>query len=478
MCFKSVSFRNILLFLASWSIFCHGYFLRNSIAPITDVLEHDLHTTAGGVGILGSSIHFCYFMPQIPYGILLNFVSAKYVMPISAIILSIAMLMFSFTTNIIYGSIILSLGGLACAPAWLCFVQMVDDIFTRSQVPFAIGIQMTLTYTFLFVGNYIQAYIYTNYGEWRITFIVLAIGSFISAIIFSLLTVCNRETHHFKEYDNEQDFNEISLKKMKYSTTDQTKLLSNSKFEIENNYKMKLKEIGNSLKIATCFKWNWILSLWGFSGLVLVNAFIGMWFISYMMIKYSYSRSTAALISGSFYLMRATSAPIIGTLAMRSGKRVRFLIIGSLCWLCTIVIIYWLDNDVYIGFVIGLNIISGLGGGAWGIMWTLQREYNAYYKCKDTAAGLVNTLQNSSGFIGQLFIGEMLDLCWSLRDGKIGDDGDRIYTVQDYNYALIIIPVVIGLAIFSACILKETNAQNLDFSHLEHRHKTHEIVTK
>ena len=38
------------------------------------------------------------------------------------------------------------------------------------------------------------------------------------------------------------------------------------------------------------------------------------------------------------------------------------------------------------------------------------------------------------------------------------------YTTADFDYALIIIPVVIGCAILSALSLKETNAQNLDYS--------------
>ena len=139
--------------------------------------------------------------------------------------------------------------------------------------------------------------------------------------------------------------------------------------------------------------------------------------------------------------------------------------IGSMLWICSVVIIYGLQADEnVIAIVVTLNLIAGIGGGTWGLLWALQREYNAYYKCKETAAGLVNTLQNSAGFVGQLFIGEMLDIAWKARSGDTNEDGDRVYNTGDYDFALIIIPIVVGGAIISALLLKETNAENLDYS--------------
>ena len=480
------------IFFSAWSTFFFGYFIRNSISPIVDVLEGDLNTTATGVGILGSFIHLFYFSPQIPYGILLQFVPGKYVMPISSLLLGVSCLLFSYSNNVTYATITLSLTGLSTAPAWLCFVRIIDDLFTRQQVPFAIGVQMLLTYSGLFLANYIQAQIYQTTNQWRIVFQMVAIGCWITGVLLFLFIYINDQ--RLKKLNPKalmkngrevsMSAHELAQYKRSVSTdNDKTRLLSknsSSSFngEVKLSKKAKLAEMKTAFKRGFTLKLNWILSLWGYAGLSLVNGFIGLWFISYLMTKYGYERENSALISGSFYLMRAVSAPIYGRLAMKFSRRKIFLTVGSLLWICTLIIIYVFDSDIWIGAVIILNLISGVGAGSWGIMWALQREYNAYYNCKDMSAGLVNTIINASGFVTQLFIGEMLDIRWKIRGGEFDEEeGIRIYTTNDYQYALLILPVVILIAIISAMSLKETYGNNLDYSQFDKNKDENEDVT-
>ena len=85
------------------------------------------------------------------------------------------------------------------------------------------------------------------------------------------------------------------------------------------------------------------------------------------------------------------------------------------------------------------------------------------------AAGLVNTLINAAGFVTQLLIGEVLDIRWVLRDGDVDENGVREYTTGDYDYALLVLPAVVFLALVSALLLKETNGENLDYSDRERK---------
>ena len=67
---------------------------------------------------------------------------------------------------------------------------------------------------------------------------------------------------------------------------DQVRLLSNT----YSNTTTKLNELKQSLKTAFSLKWNWLLSLWGFCGLLLVNAFNGLilfYFFQSLCIQYS-----------------------------------------------------------------------------------------------------------------------------------------------------------------------------------------------
>ena len=451
------------IFLSSWSIFFYGYFFRNSISPIVDVLEKELDTTATGVGVLGSFIHLFYFSPQIGYGILLQCVPGKYVLPASSVLLGVACLLFSLSENAEFATITSSMAGLVMAPSWLCFVRIIDDLFSRNEVPLVIGVQMTLTYSGLFVGNYVQAQVYQTHKEWRTVFVVLAVGCWASAVVLIAFVYCNDHRQPQPQSTRTRSLTQrelVDLENTENTENDETRLLPNT----EISKISKLSEMKRALKRAFCLKLNWILSLWGFCGLSIVNGFIGLWFISYLMTKFGYSRSTASLISGSFYLMRALSAPLFGRLAMRFSKRRIFLIFGAFLWIGTVLIVYALQSEAPMAAVIAFNFVSGIGAGSWGIMWSLQREYNAYYSCKDMAAGLVNTAINASGFVTQLFIGEMLDIRWEQREGELDDEGVRKYNTNDYDYALLILPIVVVIAIISALFLKETNGNNLDYS--------------
>merc|ERR1712190_672816 len=69
-----------------------------------------------------------------------------------------------------------------------------------------------------------------------------------------------------------------------------------------------------------------------------------------------------------------------------------------------------------------------------------------------------------SGFTGQLSIGALLDFHWEGRDGAVvNDDGNRVYTVQDFNFAMMIVPIFLAIAMIGVFFLKETNSVNVDY---------------
>ena len=110
MCVESSIYKYIV-FLFSWSAFFFGYYFRNCITPIVDVLEEELDTNATGVGTVGSFIHLWYFWPQILFGILLQFVDGRKVLPFSVLGVGCASLLFSYSTNVRYATFTASIAG-------------------------------------------------------------------------------------------------------------------------------------------------------------------------------------------------------------------------------------------------------------------------------------------------------------------------------------------------------------------------------
>merc|ERR1711933_428405 len=81
-----------------------------------------------------------------------------------------------------------------------------------------------------------------------------------------------------------------------------------------------------------------------------------------------------------------------------------------------------------------------------------------------TAVSFVNMGLVLSGAVGQFTIGELLDIHYEGRaDAQLADDGNRLYTVEDYNFALVIVPVCLCIMLISECLLKETMSTNLEY---------------
>ena len=122
-----------------------------------------------------------------------------------------------------------------------------------------------------------------------------------------------------------------------------------------------------------------------------------------------------------------------------------------------IVYIIYCDEDTNTYIIIAMTILCGIGAAISPMKWTLIREYNDYYQCSDIASGVMNTIGCSAGFIMPWIIGIMMDYNWEQRGGQTDIDGDRIYTVEDYNYGFILIPICLCIYFLIALNLKETN---------------------
>ena len=66
-----------------------------------------------------------------------------------------------------------------------------------------VGIHLLLTYVALFLCNYIQAYIYDEYKNWKSIFYILSEAAMICGISYSLLIYFYQPPHKIELTDNE-----------------------------------------------------------------------------------------------------------------------------------------------------------------------------------------------------------------------------------------------------------------------------------
>merc|ERR1712087_874839 len=231
------------------------------------------------------------------------------------------------------------------------------------------------------------------------------------------------------------------------------------KIQRENTGNLK-DRIVRGLKKAFTNPWNWLLGIHYFAALSIKNALNGLWLISYMRLKFGYSRSLSSGINGTLLLADAVANIIFGKLSAKFKRRKVFFLIGGALMLGPIYIRFC-GPDAHIAMIILANIMGGAGTGLAALPFAMIREYNDHFECSDIAGGLFNTLCASSGFVMQWLIGILIDYHWEKRGGQLSEDGDRDYNVADYDCGLIVIPFCSGLYILIALIVKETNAKTV-----------------
>lgn len=308
-----------------------------------------------------------------------------------------------------------------------------------------------------FIGGILQAALYENFGVWKPVYFGLSALMFCYGIIF---TVCM-----LVDAKREADGGERKL-----SFRKQSSVLSNvSEAELANMDLSVFQQLKKNMAQTGRMYLNWLLALTMFCAGVVFMGVMSLWLVPYLMVKFEYSRSLAALVSGLAFISSGIGSIVIGIISKKITRRKPFLFVGNSLFLAFVAFIYMDASMMPLPFVIFLCIVTGVAFSHFSpFVFTICREYNWFYGNTETAVSFVNMGLVLSGAVGQFTIGELLDIHYEGRaDAQLADDGNRLYTVEDYNFALVIVPVCLCIMMISECLLKETMSKNLQYEQKE-----------
>merc|ERR1712228_900186 len=252
----------------------------------------------------------------------------------------------------------------------------------------------------------------------------------------------------------------------KLSFRKQSSVLSNvSEAELANMDLSVLQQLKKNMAQTVKMYLNWLLALTMFCAGVVFMGVMSLWLVPYLMVKFDYSRSLAALVSGLAFMSSGVGSILIGIISKKVSRRKIFLFVGNILFLAFVAFIYLDAAHMPLPFVIFLCVITGFAFSHFSpFVFAIVREYNWFYGNTETATAFVNMGLVLSGAVGQFTIGELLDIHYEGRaDAVLADDGNRLYTVDDYNFALIIVPICLCIMFISECLLKETMSKNLEY---------------
>jgi MFS family permease len=380
---------NIWLIGVSFVLF--QFFLQLSSGVIIGAIMQDMQLSALEAGILSSSFYYVYTSLQIPVGMLFDSKSTRFLLATNALLCSLGCLFFAQGHSLVHLIIGRLLIGAGSAFAFVGLSHLLRQHFPLKQFGFLIGLSETLAFLVTMFGI-ISLGSFLNQFSWRVfingaALLGLIISFFCWRYIPVNLTQSPTVARHSKEL---------------------LKILANGKA--------------------------WINGIFAGLSFTVITVFGAMWAVPFIQAKLNCSLQEASLVDAMIFLGAALSCPLFGILGS-FFKRRRPLMLGSTIS-TALLILALLYLPVQSQLTLALMMFAiGVCCGAYMLAYTIANEISPPGSLS-TCTGFTNTLGMLSAPLIQPLIGYLLDL---FSNGKL-------YTLSDYQNALLSIPIALFIA--------------------------------
>lgn len=220
----------------------------------------------------------------------------------------------------------------------------------------------------------------------------------------------------------------------------------------EESDQTHLKKLGlwRSIKLAMLNPQNWFGGI--YTALINLPVFVlgGLWGIIYLKHVHNITASEASYATTLFFVGVIVGSLLYGYISDRIGRRVAPMIVGAILSLITISILIWvpglsLFSLIFLFFLIGLVTSSQV------LSYPLVAELNPNY-LTSTATSIDSLCIMASGFIVPPLFG------WIMENYGVRKmvNGEIFYTAENFNYALLIMPISFIIALIICFFMRET----------------------
>ncbi len=400
----------VIMLLCAAFLF-YKYILQNFPSIITNELMQTFHLTGAGLGNLAATFFYSFIIMQFLAGILLDKWGARYLTSIAILLCGLGTIAFSYCDKELSAGIMRATTGVGVAFATVAYMKLASTWCDVKYYALVAGLLVTAAMVGAVFGQAPLSFFMHTYG-WRMS--LLSLGVF--GVILSILFFCI----------------------VRNSPAD--------KVEVKHQFpQVKWSEI----RAVLLDKRNWMLTLYaglGFSPLVIVG---GLWGNPFLQEAYQLTPTqSSALISLSFIGL-GIGSPFFGFISNRVDDRSLLMMGGTFCaLLCFLPIIYghnlasWLIGSLLFGF--------GFFLGVFMLAFTLGKEINNI-AVTATVISMINASDTILDAITDPLIGRILD---GLSEGAM-QNGVHYFSVENYRYALTILPLYLVAAIVCMMFFKK-----------------------
>jgi MFS family permease len=412
--------------LRAWSIWLLSAFfmfykfaLEVSPSVMTTTLMSTFRMDGVELGNLAASYFYAYLLFQIPAGLLLDKFGPRKVTTAAIALCSVGSLVFAHSETLLVACIGRFIIGIGAAFAAVNCLKLIALWFPHRKFAFMAGLMMSLAMLGAVGGQAPLSALIESMG-WRPAIQAIAVLGLALAIIFWLVV---------------RDVSPVKAEK-KSTAPRQLPMVKSLKTIFKNPQ-------------------SWWLSIYSGFAFAPVMVFGGLWGVSFAQEAYGISKNFAAQSVSLIFIGFAIGAPTLGWFSDRIGLRKPVMFWGTLLAFVSLTLVIYVPYFtgfflMFFLFFLGFTISSFL------LCFTMIREITSTLLAA-TAVGFMNAFDALLGAVSDPLAGRILDLRWA---GKLFE-GARVYTVEAYKVAFIILPIFLVISLLVLIPIKETHCKSI-----------------
>jgi MFS family permease len=389
-----------------------GYAFTQRVAPsvMTAELMREFSVGAAALGSLSAFYFYSYAAIQLPVGMLLDRFGPRKLLATALIVCALASVGFGYSESMAAASAGRLLIGGAVAFGFVGTLTIAGYWFPPNRFVMLSGTLTTVGMLGGMLGQAPLRFAVEGFG-WRSTVFFLAVIAVVLALAI-FLVVPHRSEEQLEQTRNASPF--------------------------------------SGLKSVMVKPQSWLCAGVGFGPSATLLGFAGLWAVPWLSTVKGFATTEAAGIASAVFLGWAVTAPAVGWLSDRMGRRKPLLYAGlSLNLLSLVTIVFGGIGDPFL--LTALFFANGASGCVMVIVFGSMRELNAPEN-NATALAMLNMFVVGAGAVMQPLVGWLLDINWQ------GDtmNGARVYGQAAYATALLAIVCANVLGLACCFVMKET----------------------
>jgi MFS family permease len=384
--------------------YCYEFILR--IVP--GVLQTELtavfgHISASSFGQLSALYYFAYSPMQMPVGMLMDRFGPRRLLSLACLCCTLGSLMFSYSNSLLIAGSGRFMVGFGSSFAFVGVLSLGIHWLPRRYFSLLAGLMTTLGMLGLVYGEIKITKLANSMGLAYVLSMLVIMGLVLTAIIFLIVR-------------------------------DAPQQIQDEKPEVKQ-FLFNVWRVLISPQV-------WLIGFIGAALYTSLSIFGELWGKGYLEKAYQLTSIQAAKTMSMLFLGWAIGAPLFGYFSDRSGNRLMPLIYGALLSLIFISIVLYYPALSYTNLNICI-FLYGLFSASEIIVFIMAKE-NSRAQLSGTVFAATNMIVTLGGVILQPFVGFLLDLS---RDHNMGADQTNVYSADNYQFAMSVIPVILLLVI-------------------------------